>query len=143
MEEFFRVGGAEAALFGACDRRAEGGKDHDVCGGFGEDVFEAFGSGHGWSKTSEEQNTQTVGTSGRIAAILDTVRFKGMEYVRQLLTDQNLCRREIGDQEQKDNWNWRSVRRPAKSSADVTSEVRWGAFRKRTGLKAGKVTCNG
>ena len=71
----------------------------------------------------EEQNTQTVGTSGRIAAILDTVRFKSMEYVQQLLTDQKLCRREIGDQEQKDNWNWRSVRRPAKSSADVTSEV--------------------
>ena len=36
------------------------------------------------------------------------------------------------------------LEKPAKSSADVTSEVQWVAFRKRTGLKAGKIrTCNG
>jgi hypothetical protein len=50
VEELFGVGGAEAAFFGACDGRAEGGEDHDVGGGFGEDVFEAFGCGHGWEK---------------------------------------------------------------------------------------------
>ena len=49
VEEFFGVGGAETALFGARDGRAEGGEDHDVVGGFLEDVFEAFGGCHGWS----------------------------------------------------------------------------------------------
>lgn len=60
-EELFRIGVLQRAAVGAADGRAQGGEDHGVGGGFGEDGAEAFGEGDGhrgraaaWSDESQE-----------------------------------------------------------------------------------------